>query len=97
MSAGGWWYEWLALGQANPADYDAVEVQACRSFDHPDGRGACVEAVDPENAEFWSAFVRCKTGDVECIGDFETKAEAVAYAGRVAAEQGYRLACGMAQ
>lgn len=96
MSAGGWWYERLAAGTVNPADYDGVEVQPCRSFTEDNGTDTYVEPCEPADAEFWSAYVHCKAGGVECIGDFDTEDAAAEYARKVAKEQGYVRAFGVA-
>lgn len=89
MKSGGWWYELLALGQVNPADYDATEVHPCCEWAEDNGTDTYVETCDPAEADFWSAYVHLKEGGVECVGDFDTEADARAYANRIQAEQGW--------
>lgn len=76
---------WDALN-TDPLDYDAVEVQACADV----GFDGVIEVVDEEDAEFWSAYAHLKGGGVECIGDFDTRQEAVDYANSIANRYGWR-------
>ncbi len=85
---GGWWQDWLDKGQVDPAHYDAVEVQGCADVGPSDD--PIIEVVDAEQAQFWSAYVHLKEGGVECVGDFDTKAEAIAYANTIATTYGWR-------
>jgi hypothetical protein len=64
----------------DPTRYDATEVLGVRDL-HAAGSpdGTCCE-VDEEDPEFYSAYAHCRAGGVECIGDFGTRAMALAYA-----------------
>jgi hypothetical protein len=85
---GGWWDDWLDKGQVDVSHYDAVEVQGCAEVGTTDD--PIIEVVDAEGAQFWSAYVHLKVGGVECIGDFDTCGEAVAYANAIANRYGWR-------
>lgn len=73
----------------NAADFDAVEVHPVSLWQNPDDpSGTYCEVCDEDTdtPDFWSAYVHCVAGGVECVGDFATYDEADAYAREVAAK-----------
>lgn len=63
-----------------PHEYDGIEIQGVRNkFPEGDPRGTCI-AIDAENPQFYSVYVRHKGGDSECVGDMGNYALALAYA-----------------
>ena len=58
--------------------FDGLEVHPVREY-HENGYSWC-EQCEPEEAEFWSVYGHLKEGEVDCFEDFETEAEADAFA-----------------
>lgn len=81
--------EWIdryadTIIEDRPGDYDAIEIQGVRDVNEPgDPLGTCCE-VDNETPHFYSVYVHCKSGGVECVGDFGAFASAEAYANELA-------------
>lgn len=73
----------------NPADYDSLEVHGVS--EEEDGYGGTACEIDDENPEFFSVYAHLKQGGVECIGDFRTTEDAIAYAKEIAALHGYDM------
>jgi hypothetical protein len=66
-------------------EYDALEVSAVAQEELTDGSSIC-EICPEEEADFWSVYAHCIKGGVICIGDFETRALAEAYADALSAK-----------
>ena len=73
----------------HPNDYDQLEIHGVSET--PDGNGGTVCEVDDENPEFYSVYAHLKVGGVECIGDFPSPAEAMAYASVYSVRYGWPL------
>ena len=71
-----------------PERFEAIEIEGVREED-----GHC--EVDNVTPEFFSVYLRLKPdGDdvgARCVGDFETHAEAVAYAENLACRYGWQI------
>lgn len=67
-----------SLDTLDRADYDNVEVAPCAYLED----GVTVERIDDPSIkpDFWSVYLHCTWGGVECVADFATEAEADAYA-----------------
>jgi hypothetical protein len=65
----------------HPSLYDAVEVHGVRDLQEPDRveKHGTICEVDDDDPQFFSVYAHLREGGCECIGDFETAADAVAY------------------
>lgn len=69
--------------------YDAIEIQGVRNLNEEgDPMGTSIE-VDTENPQFYSVYVRIKSGEAECVGDMGTHALAQAYANELHVKHGW--------
>ena len=69
-------HEWTQdLGTLDKRDYDGVEIGGCVQIGQSVSR-----VIDPCDAEFFSVYLHCKEGGVECVADFVYEAEAKLYA-----------------
>jgi hypothetical protein len=71
----------------NTQNFDCIEVSGVKEFfwnevDDRDGT-FCEQVMAHEQADFWSTYGHLPHGGVECIGDYTTKAEALAAAQRM--------------
>lgn len=74
----------------SPEDYDAIETQCiCESVDPIDGAPYCEPVSSDENPDFFSVYLHRKSGGVECVGDFGTKALGWGYAQHLSQKYGY--------
>ncbi|GGG86666.1 hypothetical protein [Edaphobacter dinghuensis] len=62
----------------DPEEYDCLEVHGV--VEEPDGSGGTVCEVNDETPQFFSVYAHLKLGSVNCIGDFHTREDALAYA-----------------
>lgn len=53
--------------------WDDIEIQPCREVDD-----STIEVCEPEDAQFWSVYLRQVSGGVQCIADVAGRKEAVA-------------------
>lgn len=75
----------------DPSLYDAVEVAPVLAWENPDDpTDTLCEVCDADEASFWSAYVHCRAGGVECIGDFADEQAAVDYANTIAKQHGFQ-------
>jgi hypothetical protein len=77
----------------NPADYDGLEVHGVRDCADEFGitDGTACEVDDDGNPEFYSVYAHLREGGLECIGDFATGVDAVAYGALIAGEHSWPL------
>ena len=75
------------------ASYDALEVHPVRTNPQPDG-STWRERCAAHEADIWSVYAHLAEGGVDCIGDFETEALALAYARAWSAKCSLPIACG---
>jgi len=68
-------------------EYDGIEVRPV----HEDEFGHCEAGVPATKASFFSVYLHCKEGGVECIDDFNTVQEARAAAGILKKVLGFRI------
>lgn len=69
--------------------YDAIEVHGVRDLNEPnDQTGTCCE-VDDENPQFFSVYLHCRNGGMECVGDFSTIELAKQYAKDLSRDYGW--------
>lgn len=76
----------------NPADYDGIEIHGVRNLNAPDDPAGTMCEVDDETPEFFSVYVHCRQGGVECVGDFATGALAETYAHELLVKHGWPVA-----
>lgn len=69
--------------------YDAVEVHGCRQESVGPATGDVVIEMNDDNPEFFGVYLHLKTGGVECVEDFRTMIDAMAYAEELAERHGY--------
>lgn len=74
-----------------PHEYDGIEIQGVRNhFPEGDPRGTCI-AVDANDPQFYSVYVRDISGGSECVGDMGTYALAQAYANELSGNYGWPI------
>ena len=57
--------------------FDGFEYHPCTL--HYIGDQEIVEQCEPEEAEFWSVYVRLIEGGLSCIADFDTEQECIEF------------------
>jgi hypothetical protein len=72
-----------------PNEYDQLEIHGVS--EEPDGYGGTACEINDENPEFYSVYAHLKEGGVECIGDFRTPADAMAYASGYSVRYGWPI------
>lgn len=70
------------------SEYDATEVMPVVYLPECDAYEVC-DRNDPYFA-MWSTYVHCVAGGVECVGDFETEADALEYAKELDEKYGWK-------
>lgn len=69
-----WWVRELPL-------CDGLEVHpVCDLYAGEDTDETCCEICEPEEAHFWSVYGHLQAGGINCLADFDTRAEAYAFA-----------------
>lgn len=58
------------------SQFDGLEVAPVQYVDNDGGLERCM----PDEAGMWSVYGHCIAGGVECLDDFNTEAEALAWA-----------------
>lgn len=64
----------------NPSAYDAIEVHGVRNINDPNDSDETHYEIDDENPELYSVYLHCINSGTECVGDFSTHENALAYA-----------------
>jgi len=69
----------------NIHDFDALEIEPCVVVGHGGLHSEIVEPCEPQDAHFWTVYGHFRTGGVDALDDFPTKAEALAFHDRLIA------------
>ncbi len=67
-----WWFETIQ-------SYDGLEIAPVGEYEDKDGSKFCERVDDPQEAHFWSVYGHLPEGGVECLEDFATEQEAIAF------------------
>ena len=70
--------------------FDAIEIQGVREHTEHGEDHSYIEP-DPENPQFYSVYLHCKEGGVDCIGDLGTYALALSWAGELSAIHNWHI------
>lgn len=71
--------------------YDALEIHGVKDIGDPSGSDGTAVEMNDENPDFFSVYVHCKEGGVECVGDFGAHEQAVEYADELAKKYGWQV------
>lgn len=71
-----WWFQTIR-------SYDGLEIAPVAEYENKDGSKFCERVDAPEEAHFWSIYGHLTEGGVECLEDFSTEDEALAFAERL--------------
>ena len=64
-------------------DFDALEIHPCAVIGRDNKGTEIVAPCEPEQASFWRVYGHYRTGGLETLDDFNTKAEAQKYHDRL--------------
>lgn len=70
--------------------FDAIEIQGVREHTEHGEDHSYIEP-DPENPQFYSVYLHCTEGGVDCIGDLGTYALALSWAMELSAIHSWQI------
>ncbi len=73
----------------NEHQCDAIEVHGVRDVGDPTDPNGTAFEQDDENPDMYSVYLHCKEGGLLCVGDFQTRKMADAYAAELGLKYGY--------
>ena len=76
-----------------PADlsvFDAIEIQGVREHTEHGNDHAYAEPA-PDNPQFYSVYLHCMEGGVQCIGDLGTYALALSWANELSVKHDWQI------
>ena len=70
--------------------FNAIEIQGVWEYTEHGKDHSYIEP-NPDNPQFFSLYLHCKTGGLECIGDLGTYSLALSWAKELSAEHNWQI------